>query len=134
MADAATGGPLVSAAWLAGRLGAGTLRIVDGSWYLPAMGRNARGEFEAGHIPGAVFFDLEEVSDRTNPLPHMLPTARHFETAVGELGIAETDEVVIYDGAGIFSAPRIWWTFHVMGHERAYVLDGGLPAWRAAGG
>lgn len=125
---------LVSAGWLADRLRAPKLKVVDASWHMPATGRDARAEYGAAHIPGAAFFDIDAVCDRTSPLPHMLPGAPAFADAVGGLGISEDDQVVVYDTAGIFSAPRAWWMFRAMGHEQVAVLDGGLPAWRAAGG
>ena len=108
-----------------------TLRIIDGSWHLD--GRDARADFEAARIPGAVFFDLEAVSDHTSDLPHMLPTAAAFAEATGALGIADTDTLVVYDTVGIRSAPRVWWTFRTMGAKSVRVLDGGLPRWRADG-
>lgn len=125
--------PLVSASWLRDSLGAPDLRIVDASWRLPGKG-DARDDYRKRHIPGAVFFPLDEIADRTSPLPHMLPSASAFEEAVGALGISETDRVVIYDDAGLFSAPRVWWSFRLFGHDEVAVLDGGLPAWREAGG
>lgn len=107
------------------------LRIIDGSWHLD--GRDAHAHYEAERIPGAVFFDLEAVSDHTSDLPHMLPTAAAFAEAVGALGISETDTLVVYDTVGIRSAPRVWWTFRTMGATSVRVLDGGLPRWRADG-
>jgi thiosulfate/3-mercaptopyruvate sulfurtransferase len=125
---------LVSTAWLAGRIGSPGLRVVDGSWYLPTSGREARAEYLDGHLPGAVFFDLDAISDRRTALPHMLPPARQFAEQVGELGIGDQDEVIVYDGSGAnLSAARVWWMFRVFGHERVAVLDGGLPKWRAEG-
>ena len=126
-----TDSPLISTKDLASRLGDPGLRIVDGSWHLD--GRDARAEFEQARLPGAVFFDLDAVSDRGSDLPHMLPTADAFAEAVGALGIAETDTVVVYDTVGLFSAARVWWTFGVMGARDVRVLDGGLPQWRAEG-
>jgi len=122
---------LISTTELAARLNDPVLRIVDGSWHLD--GRDARADFEAGHIPGAVFFDLDAISDHTTDLPHMLPDAATFAEAAGALGIAETDTIVVYDTVGLFSAARVWWTFRVMGAREVFVLDGGLPAWRAEG-
>ena len=107
------------------------MRIVDASWHLD--GRDGRAEFEQGRIPGAVFFDLDAVSDHTTDLPHMLPTAAAFAEAVGAMGIGETDTIVVYDSVGLFSAARIWWTFRLMGAADVRVLDGGLPKWRAEG-
>jgi thiosulfate/3-mercaptopyruvate sulfurtransferase len=125
--------PLVSTAWLADRLGAPGLRIIDASWYLPAMNRDGKAEFGQGHIPGAVFFDLDEISDRSSDLPHMLPDPAGFETALAALGIGDEDEIVVYDGAGLFSAPRVWWMLRVFGAGNVHVLDGGLPKWKAEG-
>ena len=125
---------LVSSHWLAERLGNPGLRLVDGSWYLPTSGRDARTEYLAGHLPGAVFFDLDAVSDLASPLPHMVPPARQFAEQVGALGIGDGDDVVVYDGSGAnLSAARVWWMFRAFGHERVAVLDGGLPKWRAEG-
>ena len=121
--------PLISATELAARFNDPKLRTVDGSWHLD--GRDARADFEVARIPGSIFFDLEVVSDHTSDLPHMLPTAAAFAQAVGRLGIAETDIIVVYDTVGLFSAARVWWTFHVMGAANIFVLDGGLPAWQA---
>jgi thiosulfate/3-mercaptopyruvate sulfurtransferase len=107
---------------------------VDGSWYLPTSGRDARSEYLAGHLPGAVLFQLDAISDRASSLPHMLPTARQFAEQVGALGIGDADDVVVYDGSGAnLSAARVWWMFRAFGHERVAVLDGGLPKWRAEG-
>jgi len=124
---------LVDTAWLAAGLGAPDLRVLDASFYLPAEGVDARVRFEAGHIPGARFFDIEDVADTETDLPHMLPTAGRFSRLAGGLGIGDGDRVVVYDQKGIFSAPRAWWMFRLFGHDRVAVLDGGLPAWRAAG-
>jgi thiosulfate/3-mercaptopyruvate sulfurtransferase len=125
---------LVSTSWLADRLGKSRLRLVDGSWYLPASGRDARSEYLAGHLPGAVFFDLDVVSDRGSPLPHMLPSPEWFAAQVGTLGIGDGDDVVVYDGSGAnLSAARVWWMFRAFGHRRVAILDGGLPKWRAEG-
>lgn len=123
--------PLVSAATLAARLGDADLRIVDGSWHLD--GRDARLDFERAHIPGAVFLDLEAVSDAASALPHMLPSPEAFGAIVGGLGIGVDDRIVVYDTAGLFSAARVWWMFRIMGARNVRVLDGGLPRWRAEG-
>ena len=125
---------LVSYEWLAGALGASDLRVLDASFYLPTEPQNARALFGEAHIPGARFFDLDEIADHQTDLPHMLPTQGKFAKAVAALGISNGDRVVIYDQKGIFSAPRAWWTFRVFGHDRVAVLDGGLPAWRRSGG
>ena len=125
--------PLVDPTWLSQHLARDDVRVVDGSWYLPSAGRDPRAEYAAGHIPGAVFVDIDAVSDPRSPLPHMLSTPEAFEAVVGALGISNEDHVVVYDGAGLFSAARAWWTFRVFGHDRVSVLNGGLPAWTAAG-
>lgn len=123
---------LVSSSWLAANLGNPTLAIVDASWYLPDHKRDARYEYEAAHIPGAVFFDLDAVSDHTNNLPHMLPNKRQFEETVGAMGIAVDDTIIVYDGLGLFSAARVWWTFRTFGAQKVYILDGGFPSWLEA--
>lgn len=124
---------LVSPEWLHGRLGSPGLKVVDGSWYLPAQNRDASAEFVEGHIPGAVFFDIDAISDSATDFPHMLPDEASFAAAASELGLSETDTIVVYDGAGLFSAPRIWWTLQVFGAQDVSILDGGLPVWRRAG-
>jgi len=124
---------LVSTDWLAQRLGTPEIVVVDGSYYLPTMGRGAAAEYLAGHIAGAVRFDIDAIADHSNPLPHMLPDAAQFARDVGGLGIADTDTIIIYDGAGLYSAPRVWWTFRVFGAEKVFILDGGLPKWKAEG-
>jgi thiosulfate/3-mercaptopyruvate sulfurtransferase len=123
--------PLISTEDLAARLGDPKLRIIDGSWHLD--GRDAAAEHLGARIPGAVRFDLDAVSDRTTGLPHMLPTPEAFAEAVGALGVSEGDTVVVYDTSGLFSAPRVWWTFRLMGAKDVRVLDGGLPCWLAEG-
>ena len=125
--------PVVSTAHLAGRLGADDLCVVDASWYMPAESRSGRAEFEAAHIPGAVFFDIDAIADVSTGLPHMLPAPEDFARMAGALGLAPDKEVVIYDGAGLFSAARVWWTLRTMGFQRVFVLEGGLPRWRAEG-
>ena len=122
---------VVSTDWLGSRFAHPHIRVLDGSWYLPASGRNAREEFAAGHIPGARFFDIDEIKDTANPLPHMLPDAAQFAREVSALGIGNDDQVVVYDGSGLYSAARVWWTFRAFGHGNVAVLDGGLPKWRA---
>ena len=124
---------LVSTEWLANNIGDPDIRIIDGSWFLPSAGRSGRDEYAAGHIPGAVFFDVDENSDRASPLPHMLPEPKQFADAVGAMGIAADNRIVVYDGAGLFSAARVWWHFGTMGAARVAVLDGGLPKWREEG-
>ena len=119
---------LVSTEWLAAHLN--DVRVVDASWYMPNDKRDPHAEFEAAHIPGAVHFDIDAIADRSTDLPHMMPSADAFAKAVGALGIGNGDTVVVYDGSGIFSAPRVWWMFKAMGHDQVKVLDGGFPIWR----
>jgi thiosulfate/3-mercaptopyruvate sulfurtransferase len=122
--------PLVSTAWLASRLHEPRVRAVDASWYLRSAGRDAADEFAAGHIPGAVRFDLDAVSARDTPLPHMLPTPDDFAENMRRLGLNDDDMIVVYDGSGTnLSAPRAWWMFRVFGHDRVAVLDGGFGTW-----
>ena len=123
--------PLISTAALHARLDEADLRLVDASWHLD--GRDARPDFAAARLPGAVFFDLEASSDPAGDLPHMLPTAEAFAARMGRLGLRETDHIVVYDTVGIRSSARAWWMFRVMGASRVQVLDGGLPKWRAEG-
>lgn len=122
---------LVSTEWLAAHLK--DVRVVDASWYMPNEKRDPAAEFEAAHIPGAVHFDIDAIADTSNDLPHMLPSPGDFAKAVGTLGIGNGDMVVVYDGSGIFSAPRVWWMFKAMGHDKVKVLDGGLPGWKREG-
>ena len=124
---------VVSSDWLAKELSNTDLRIVDASFYLPAQNRDADAEYAAGHIPGAVRFDHDKVADHSTDLPHMVPSPEVFAEAVGQMGIGENDRIVIYDGPGIFSAPRAWWLFRTMGARNVYVLDGGLDGWKAEG-
>lgn len=123
----------VSADWLQERLGKPGLSIVDGAWYLPSQGRDARGEYEAGHIPGAVFFDHDKVVDPDSKLPHALPSPEVFARIVGAMGIAETDTIIVYDGFGLFSAARCRWMFRVMGAKEVFILEGGLDGWKRDG-
>lgn len=124
---------LVTTDWLADRLGAPDLVVLDGSYYLPAQRRDAEAEYLAGHIPGAVRFDIEEIADKSSGLPHMVPSADEFAAAAGALGIGNEDTIVVYDGAGMFASPRVWWTLRLFGAENVFVLEGGLPKWRAEG-
>ncbi|WP_443747594.1 sulfurtransferase [Asticcacaulis solisilvae] len=110
---------------------AGAVKVVDGSWALD--GTDMRALHAKEHIPGAVFFDIDAISDKSVPLPHMAPSPDAFADAVGKMGISRTDPVVIYDRQGLFSAARVWWTFRLMGHDKVQVLKGGLPAWKDAG-
>jgi thiosulfate/3-mercaptopyruvate sulfurtransferase len=132
-AERSTSPWLVSTQWLAAQRGAPDLVVVDGSYYVPGTGRDAAAEYLAGHIAGAVRFDMEAISDHSNPLPHMLPSAEAFGRAVGALGIGDQDTVVVYDGAGMFASPRVWWTFRVFGAQKVFILEGGLPKWKAEG-
>lgn len=120
--------PLVETDWLAARLGASGLAVIDASWRLPGQGR-ARDDFDKRHIAGARFFDIDAVADATTGLPHMLPTPEVFAEAMAEAGVCDSDAVIVYDDKGIFSAARVWWTFRAMGHARVSVLNGGLKAW-----
>ena len=125
---------LVTTGWLAERLGRPGIRVVDASNYLPTSGRDPAAEYLAGHIPGAVFFDLEATSDRSSPLPHTMPTAAAFAERMAGLGLSDGDDIVVYDGSGAnLSAARAWWMFRMFGHERVAVLDGGLIQWRRDG-
>lgn len=123
--------PLVSTEWLAAHRS--EVRVVDASWYMPDEKREPAREFLAVHIPGAVFFDIDGIADHATGLPHMMPAPDAFAEAVSGLGLSDTDTIVVYDGTGIFSAPRVWWALRAMGHEKVFVLDGGLPKWRAEG-
>lgn len=125
--------PLVSTAWLAAHLDAPDVRVVDGSWHMPAAKRDPKAEYEQAHIPGAVFFDIDEISDETSPLPHMLPSPIKFASRVKKLGLGDGSRIVVYDTSGILPAARVWWEFRAMGHEDVVVLDGGLPKWIAEG-
>jgi thiosulfate/3-mercaptopyruvate sulfurtransferase len=131
----ATGDPqlLVSTDWLAAHLNAPDVRILDGSWHMPAENRDARAEYEVAHIPGARFFDIDEIADLSSSLPHMAPPPEKFVSRVRALGIGDGHRVIVYDSQGLFSAARVWWLFRLHGHEDVAVLDGGLPKWRAEG-
>lgn len=124
---------LVSTEWLAERLEAPDVRVADASWYLPQAERNARREYDSAHIPRAVFFDIEDLSDERSPLPHMLAPATKFASRMRKLGLGDGNTIVVYDGAGIYSAPRAWWMLRAMGHEEVFVLDGGFPKWKREG-
>lgn len=120
---------LVSTDWLAAHLDAPDVRVVDASWYLPAMNRDAKAEYANAHIPGAVYFDIDEIADTESPYPHTLPGPEKFSSRVRRLGLGDGNRIVVYDGAGIFSAPRVWWMFRRFGHNDIAVLDGGFPKW-----
>ncbi|WP_448187624.1 3-mercaptopyruvate sulfurtransferase [Azospirillum sp. sgz301742] len=126
---------IVTAAWLAEHLNDPAVRIVDATWYMPIQNKDQRAEFAARHIPGAVFFDIDDIAQPdTKPLPHMVPDESRFAAKVGELGIGNDTLVVAYDANGVAGAAvRVWWLFRLFGHDRVAVLDGGLPAWLAEG-
>ncbi len=124
---------LVSTAWLEAHLKDPDLRVLDASWYMPDSGRDPKAEFAAQHIAGARFFDIDEISDARSALPHMAPLPEKFMSRMRAMGVGDGHQVVVYDGAGILSAPRVWWTFRLMGKRDVAVLDGGLPKWLAEG-
>lgn len=123
--------PFVTTDWLASHLSDPNLVVVDGSWHMPNSSRNAQAEYLAGHIPGAVFFDIDAIADKSTDLPHMLPAPADFARAVGALGISDRSTIIIYDELGLFSAPRVLWTFRIMGAKDVRILAGGGPKWRA---
>ncbi|SFK71911.1 thiosulfate/3-mercaptopyruvate sulfurtransferase [Pseudovibrio ascidiaceicola] len=125
--------PIVSTSWLKDHLDAPDVVIIDASWYLPAMDRDAKKEYEQEHIPGALFMDIDEVSDQNSPLPHMMPEPHIFSSKMRKMGIGDGQTIVVYDGMGIFSAARVWWMFRAFGVKSVFVLDGGLPAWKEEG-
>ncbi len=122
---------LVSTDWLAQHLKDPDLRILDASWYLPNVGRDPEAEYREGHIPGARFFDIDDISDARSDLPHMAPPIEKFMSRMRAMGVGDGHQVVVYDGAGLLSAARVWWLFKLMGQENVAVLDGGLPKWLA---
>ena len=124
---------LVSTEWLADHLTNPDLRVIDASWYLPDAGRDPKAEYQAAHIPGARFFDIDAISDTRSGLPHMAPSPEMFISRMRAMGIGDGHQVVVYDGAGLFSAARVWWTFRLMGKTDVAVLDGGFPKWQAEG-
>ncbi len=124
---------LVSTAWLAAHLKDPDLRVLDATAFLPGTGRDARAEYEAAHIPGARFFDIDEISDARSDLPHMVPPVEKFMSRMRAMGVGDGHQVVVYDTHGLFSAARVWWLFRLMGHDDVAVLDGGLPKWQAEG-
>ena len=124
---------LVSTAWLEAHLKDPDLRILDASWFLPDAGRDPKAEYMAAHIPGARFFDLDEIADKRSGLPHMAPQPEMFISRMRAMGVGDGHQVVVYDGAGLFSAARVWWTFRLMGKMDVAVLDGGFPKWLAEG-
>lgn len=124
---------LVSTDWLAEHLNDPNVVAVDASWYMPATGRMGHADYLESHIPGAIFFGIDDIADKKTDLPHMLPRPEEFAAAVGALGVGNDDTIIVYDEAGLFSAPRVWWTFNAMGAKDVRVLDGGGPKWRAEG-
>ncbi|MDA9854930.1 3-mercaptopyruvate sulfurtransferase [Paracoccaceae bacterium] len=124
---------LVSTQWLAAHLKDPDLRVLDASWYLPGSKRDPFAEYQAAHIPGARFFDLDDVSDHRSDLPHMVPPVEKFMSRMRAIGVGDGHQIVVYDGAGLFSAPRVWWLFKLMGQMDIAVLDGGFPKWQAEG-
>jgi len=124
---------LVSTGWLAAHLNDPDLRVIDASWYLPDMGRDARAEYMAAHVPGARFVDIDDLSDQRSALPHMAPPVEKFVSRMRAMGIGDGHQVVVYDGMGLFSAARVWWLFRLMGKTDVAVLDGGFPKWQAEG-
>jgi thiosulfate/3-mercaptopyruvate sulfurtransferase len=122
---------LVTTEWLAAHLNG--VRVVDANWYMPDDPRDAQADYLTGHIPGAVYFDIDKIADQSTDLPHMMPTPSEFSAAAGALSIGDGDTVVVYDHGGIFSAPRVWWMLKAMGFDAVKVLDGGLPKWKAEG-
>jgi thiosulfate/3-mercaptopyruvate sulfurtransferase len=125
--------PLVTTEWLAAHLDAPDVRIVDASWHLPTDNRNPRAEYDEAHIPGAVFFDIDEISDTDSPYPHMLPSAEKFASRMRRLGLGDGNKIVVYDSGSVHSAARAWWMFRVFGHEDVVMLNGGLHKWRLEG-
>ncbi len=124
---------LIETEELARELDAPDLVILDASWHMPAEGRNAHAEYLAEHIPGALFFDIDEIADTKSALPHMLPPPEKFSSRMRSMGIGDGSRIVVYDSAGLFSAARVWWTFRVMGVQDVSVLNGGLPKWKREG-
>lgn len=124
---------LVSTEWLHAHLKDPDMRILDGSYYLPQMGRDPRAEYDVAHIPNARFFDIDDVADHGSDLPHMVPPVEKFMSRMRAMGVGDGHQVVVYDGMGLFSAARVWWLFKLMGQNNIAVLDGGLPKWQAEG-
>ena len=124
---------LVETEWLAERLGSPDLIVLDGSMHLPTSGRNARAEYSASHIPDALYFDIDVVADKSNPLPHMMPSTVQFASQVKKMGIGDGSQIVVYDSEGLYSAARVWWMFRTMGHDDVAILNGGLKKWKAEG-
>lgn len=126
-------GTLVSTGWLEAHLKDPDLRILDASWFMPDTARDAKAEYKAAHIPGARFFDIDEIADQRSGLPHMAPPPEKFVSRMRAMGVGDGHQVVVYDAAGLFSAARVWWTFRLMGKSDVAVLDGGFPKWQSEG-
>jgi len=124
---------IVETDWLAAHLEAPDLLVFDGSWHLPTTQRDAKAEYNTAHIPGALFFDIDDLSDEKSPLPHMLPSTVKFASRMKKMGVGDGMRIVVYDSEGLFSAARVWWTFRAMGHDDVAVLNGGLKKWKAEG-
>ncbi|WP_306154257.1 3-mercaptopyruvate sulfurtransferase [Roseovarius sp. MMSF_3281] len=124
---------IVSTDWLASHLKDPDLRVLDGTWFMPSEGRDAKAEYAQAHIPGARFFDIDDISDNRSDLPHMVPPVEKFMSRMRAMGVGDGHQVVVYDAHGLFSAARVWWLFRLMGQENIAVLDGGLPKWQAEG-
>ena len=124
---------LVSTEWLEAELGAPDLRVIDATLFLPGMGRDARAEYEAAHIPGAVFFDIDEIADPNSPFPHMLPPEHKFASRMQSLGLGDGNRIVVYDNSPLHSAARAWWMLKTFGAHYVAMLDGGLQKWKAEG-
>lgn len=125
--------PLVTTGWLAGHLGAPDVKVADATWFMPALGRDAQAEYEAAHIPGAVRFDIDDIADQDDPLPHMVPDAARFSSRVRRLGLGDGSRIVLYDDNNYSASARAWWMFRLFGHDDVAVLDGGLRKWRDEG-
>jgi thiosulfate/3-mercaptopyruvate sulfurtransferase len=126
--------PIVSAGWLMSHLGAPDVRVLDATWFMPNERRTGRQAYDAAHIPGARFFDIDDIADADSPYPHMLPPPEKFASRARKLGLGDGHRIICYDQNNYFASARAWWMFRVMGHEDVAVLDGGFEAWRAAGG
>ncbi|WP_169568796.1 3-mercaptopyruvate sulfurtransferase [Sneathiella limimaris] len=124
---------LVSTEWLSQNISSPDIRIVDASWYMPGENRDPKAEFEAAHIPGAVFFDIDDIADTDSSLPHMIPAPEKFSSKLRKLGLGDGNRIIVYDGSGIRSAARAWWMIRLFGHDDVSILDGGLPKWQAEG-
>lgn len=125
--------PLVTPSWVAERIHAPDIRVIDATWFMPGDPRNAKALYAERRIPGAIFFDIDEIADTDSNLPHMLPSPEKFASRMKKLGVGDGTRIVVYDHHGLMTAARVWWTFRVFGHEDVAVLDGGFPAWERAG-